>query len=155
MSHETTHWMKEKSPELWRNLNEIVFSTLTEHYNLNTEQSIRDKIALLFIYEVQEKMNEKNFKKRLDFQKDMISRQSQQIEDLKSEIEGLKQELKKKDEIINSVEHLRKELTENVAEIKNRKNEYKSLIEELRKMKEIFNQEVYRGRWRLVKFLIK
>ncbi len=47
MSHETTHWMKEKSPELWRNLNEIVFSTLTEHYNLNTEQSIKDKIALL------------------------------------------------------------------------------------------------------------
>ncbi len=47
MSHETTHWMKDKSPELYRHLNEIVFSTLAEHYNSNTEQAIKDKIELL------------------------------------------------------------------------------------------------------------
>ena len=30
MSHETTHWMEQKSPELWRRMNELVFSTLQE-----------------------------------------------------------------------------------------------------------------------------
>ena len=30
MSHETTHWMEEKSPELWNKINELVFSTLQE-----------------------------------------------------------------------------------------------------------------------------
>ena len=40
MSHETTHWMKSKSPELWTKLNEVVFSTLVEHHNKNiTEDS--------------------------------------------------------------------------------------------------------------------
>ena len=37
MSHETTHWMKDKSPELWTKLNEVVFSTLVDHYNSNTD----------------------------------------------------------------------------------------------------------------------
>ena len=101
------------------------------------------------------KMNEKKYKKRLEFQQKMISRQSEQIESLKSEIENLKLKYKEKDETINSVSNLRNELTENINEVKKHKEEYKSLIEELKKMKEIINQEVYRGRWRLVKFLIK
>lgn len=37
MSHETTHWMKNKSPELWAKLNDVVFSTLVDHYNSNTD----------------------------------------------------------------------------------------------------------------------
>ena len=37
MSHETTHWMKDKSPELWTKLNDVVFSTLVDHYNSNTD----------------------------------------------------------------------------------------------------------------------
>ena len=41
MSHETTHWMKDKSPELWRHLNEIVFSTLTDHYNSNATDRVK------------------------------------------------------------------------------------------------------------------
>ena len=40
MSHETTHWMKSKSPELWSALNNVVFSTLVDHYNNNTEDKI-------------------------------------------------------------------------------------------------------------------
>ena len=57
--------------------------------------------------------------------------------------------------VINSVASLREELSRNVEEVKKHKNEYKSLIEELRKMKEIINKTVYKGRWRLIKFLIK
>ena len=40
LSHETTHWMRHKSPDLWRELNNVVFSTLVEHYNNNTEAKI-------------------------------------------------------------------------------------------------------------------
>ena len=72
MSHETTHWMKEKSPELWRNLNEIVFSTLTEHYNSNTEQAIKDKIALLDRLEPRVKHTEEDAKGRVITEEDLI-----------------------------------------------------------------------------------
>ena len=100
-------------------------------------------------------MNEKSYKRRLDFQKNLIARQSEQIESLKSQIDDLNIKLKEKDETINSVEYLREELKQNIEEIKKQKNEYKSLIQELKMMKEIFNVEVYKGRWNIVKFLIK
>lgn len=85
----------------------------------------------------------------------MISRQSEQIDLLKSEIEQLKSKCDEKDKIINSVAHLRSELTENINEIKKHKKEYKKLIEELKQMKMIMNQEVYKGRWWLIRLLIK
>ncbi len=100
-------------------------------------------------------MNEKSYKKRLDFQKNLIARQSEQIESLKSQIDDLNIKLKEKDEIINSVEYLREELKQNVKDIKKQKNKYESLIQELKKMREILNIEVYRGRWNIIKFLIK
>lgn len=100
-------------------------------------------------------MSEKNYKRRLEFQQKMISRQSEQIEELKSQIEKLKLEIEDKDMVIRSVEPMRNELAQNVTDIKKYKDEYRSLVNEIRKMKEIINQEVYRGRWRLVKFLIK
>ena len=100
-------------------------------------------------------MNEKNYKKRLDFQEKIISRKNEQIEVLKLEIESLKLKLEEKDELINSVTPLRNELTENVKQVKKYKEEYKILIQDLKKMKEIINQTVYKGRWKLIKFLIK
>lgn len=100
-------------------------------------------------------MNENKYKKRLDFQEDIISRQSGQIESLKSQIEKLKLELKEKDKIIASVEPLREELAQNVADFKKQKEEHKKLIDELRKMKKIMNQTVYKNRWWLIRFLIK
>ena len=70
-------------------------------------------------------MNEKKnrYEKRLAFQQKMINRQSEQIENLKIEIEKLTLECQKKDELINSVSNLRKELTENVNEVKKNKKE--------------------------------
>lgn len=100
-------------------------------------------------------MNEKSYKRRLDFQKNLIARQSEQIESLKSQIDDLNIKLKEKDETINSVEYLREELKQNIEEIKKQKVEYKALIEEIKKMKEILNVEIYRGRWNIIKFLIK
>lgn len=100
-------------------------------------------------------MNEKNFKKRLNFQKDLISRQSEQIENLKKQNEKLKEKLKEKDETLSFIEPMRKEMTESLKKIKQKKKEYYTLISELKQMKEILNQEVYRGRWRIVRWLIK
>ena len=100
-------------------------------------------------------MNEKSYKKRLDFQQNMITRQSKQVEDLKLQNEKLKLELQEKDKIINSVGQLRDELTEHVAESKKYKEEFRELVQELRKMKKIMNKEVYNNRWWLIKFLIK
>lgn len=93
-------------------------------------------------------MNEKKYQKRFEFQQKMISKQSE-------EIEKLRLELKEKDEIINSVAVLKKELAENVEEYKRLKNEYKSLVNKLRKMMDIVNQEVYKGRYWLIKFLLR
>lgn len=100
-------------------------------------------------------MNEKNYKKRLDFQLKVISRKSEEIESLKLENEKLKQKLKEKDEIIASVEPIRKEMAEGVKEYKRLKNEYVKLIQELKHMKNIMNQEVYKNHWWLIKFLIR
>ena len=67
-------------------------------------------------------MNERNCKKRLDFQQKIISRKSEEIDMLKIENEKLRQELQKKDEVIASVEPMRKEMAENINEIKQKKN---------------------------------
>lgn len=100
-------------------------------------------------------MNEKNYKKRLDFYQKMMARQSEQIEKLKSKIEKLTLECQKKDELIKSVEPMRKEMADNIKEQRKLKERYKALIQELKVMKNIVNEEVYRKRWWLIKFLLK
>lgn len=100
-------------------------------------------------------MDEKRYKKKLEVQQKIISKQSKQIEDLESQVQKLKLELKDKDEIINSIAPLRNKLLESVADADDCKKQYKELVNELRKMKDVFNQEVFKGRWCLVKLLIK
>lgn len=100
-------------------------------------------------------MNEKKLNKKVELQEKLISRQSEQIEKLNVQIAKLKLEIEEKDNIINSVSSLRDELIQKNKDIDKYKEEYRVLIDELRKMKEILNQEVYKGRWWLVKFLIK
>ena len=101
------------------------------------------------------RMNEKGYKKRLEFQQKMISRQSEQIQDLESQVRKLKLEIEEKNKIINSVASLKEELTKNVDESKKYKEESKELVCELRKMKDTMNKTVFKGRWKLIRFLIK
>ena len=100
-------------------------------------------------------MNEKKYEKKFEFQQKMISCQLKEIEELKAKNEKLKLEIQEKDKIINSISPLKDELTQSANEVKQYKEEYKKLVDELRKMKEILNNEVYKGRWWLIKFLIK
>ena len=97
----------------------------------------------------------KSEKKKLDFQQKIITRQSKQIELLKLQIEYLKQKCQEKDDVINSVQSIREELVENAKEHRRLKNEYKELVDELKQMKKIIDVNVYKGRWKIVKFLIK
>ena len=100
-------------------------------------------------------MNEKKYEKRLNFQSQLIERQSKQIDDLKKKNEKLENECRKKDEIINSVDSLREALTKEISEVKKRKEEFNRLISELKDMKKIVNQEVYRGRWKIIRWIMK
>ena len=100
-------------------------------------------------------MNEKSYKKKIEFQQKIISRQLEHIEELKVQNEKLNMRLKEKDEIINSITLLRNELIKNISDVKKYKAKYKELIDELRKMKEILNREVYKNKWKLIKFLLK
>lgn len=100
-------------------------------------------------------MKEKKYEKKLELQEKIISRQSEHIEKLNAQIAKLKLEIEEKDILIISVASLKDELTKNISDVKNYKKEYKELIDELRKMKEIINQTVYKGRWWLIKFLIR
>lgn len=102
-------------------------------------------------------MKEKNnkYEKRFRFQQKMISRQSEQIDTLKSKIEKLENELIEKDKVISSIEPMRKEMAENLKEQKRLKKEYKKLIQELKTMKGIVDKELYKGRWWLIRLLLK
>lgn len=102
-----------------------------------------------------EKMIENKYKKRYENQKRIVARQLEEIESLKLEIEELESECEKKDALINSIEPMRNEMKQEISKIKEYKEEYGKLISELREMKSTMNQEVFNGRWTLIRFLIK
>ena len=47
MSHELTHWMKNKAPALWRQMNDIVFSTLQKADGVSESDRIANEVAKL------------------------------------------------------------------------------------------------------------
>lgn len=100
-------------------------------------------------------MNEKKYNKKIENQEKMISRQSEQIELLNAQIAKLKLEIEEKDNMINSIAYLKDELIQKNKDIDKYKEQFRKLIEELRQMKKIINLEVYKGRWNLIKFLIR
>lgn len=98
-----------------------------------------------------------DYKKRFEFQKKINLRQSEEIESLKTQIDALVAICDEKDKVVESVDFLRKELTENVNEIKKKKDEYNKLIEDLKNMKKVMNQTMFgkEWKWRLIRLLIK
>lgn len=97
----------------------------------------------------------RNYKRDYEFQKKINEKQIKEIESLKLENEKLKTLCEEKDKIINSVEPMRREMTEYIGEIKEKRNEYYALIDELKTMKKVMNKTVFKGRWKLIKFLMK
>lgn len=101
------------------------------------------------------KIKRKHDNRKSDLQSQIIQRKNDEIESFKNRILSLEIDCKEKDELINSVDHLRVELQEIVEDLKKKGEEYDALIEDLRMMKVVFNQEVFRGRWRIIKWLMK
>lgn len=97
----------------------------------------------------------RNYKRDYEFQKKINTKQAEEIESLKIQIDMLTSLCEEKDKIIYSIEPMRSELAEDIKDFKSKKKEYNKLIDELRKMKDVMNQEFFKGRWKLVKFLIR
>ena len=85
----------------------------------------------------------------------IIQKQSKEIKRLKMEILKLEKKCSEKDDVINSVSSLKQELADIAKELKTKRNEYDNLIKELKTMKSVMNQRVFKGKWRLVRLLIK
>ena len=99
----------------------------------------------------------RNYKRDYEFQKKLNTRQAEEIESLKTQIDALTSLCEEKDKVIYSIDDLRDELTRDVKEVKEKKNEYDELISELRLMKKVMSEEFFKSswKWKLIKFLIK
>ena len=93
-------------------------------------------------------------KKRIDYQSQIIQRKNDEIESLKSKILEFEQQLKEKDELINGIEPLRKELKEEIENVKAKRKEYDKLVLELMEMRKLMSDAVFGGKWWLVNKLV-
>lgn len=85
----------------------------------------------------------------------IVQKQSEEIKRLKTEILRLEKLCSDKDEKIKSAELYRDELNDITKELKGKRGEYDDLLNELRTMKSVMNQRVFKGRWKLIRLLMK
>lgn len=98
----------------------------------------------------------RNVKKRkLDFKDRMIKRQSEEIESLKNKIEELNLKNEDEQELISSVEKFRGDMDDILKSISERRDKYDELISELLEMRKVMNAEVFKGRWKIIRWLLK
>ena len=93
--------------------------------------------------------------KKYDFKSKIIARQVDKINSLQKQISSLEIDNAKKDELIKSIDVLRNDLFNIINELKNKSEKCDELIAELIQMKKVINQTVFKGRWKLIRFLIK
>ena len=94
-------------------------------------------------------------KKKIDSRSQIIIRQVDKIDSLQKQVSALEIDNAKKDEIINSIDTLRNDLFATVNELKNKGEKYDELLAELMQMKRVMNQTVFKGRWKLIRLLLK
>ena len=94
-------------------------------------------------------------KNKSDLKSRIISRQIDKINSLQKEISSLQIDNVKKTKLLNSINSLRDELFNTVNELKNKSNKYDELICELMQMINVMNQTVFKGRWKLIRLLLK
>lgn len=85
----------------------------------------------------------------------IIERQTNEIESLKKRISELEIDCDEKDELISSIDSLRVEMEQIVEDIKSKGEVYDKLVGELTEMKKIMNEDVFKGRWNIIRFLLK
>ena len=99
-------------------------------------------------------MNKKN-KQKNDYKNQIINRQAKEIDNLKNMISELNIQSSEKDKIINSIEGLRNDLNEAIDDLKAKSEEYDKLLDDLLEMRKAMNQMVFKGRWKIIKLLMK
>ena len=100
-------------------------------------------------------MNKRSKNKRSDFKRQIIVRQIDKIDSLQKEISDLKIDNAKKEELINSTNALRDDLFNVINNLKSKSDEYDRLVAEIMQMRNVMNQTVFKGRWKLIQFLLK
>ena len=103
-------------------------------------------------------MNTRNKKKKInrrDMKSRIIDRQTAEIENLKDTISDLEIDCEQKDALIRSIDSLRNEMLEIIDELKSKSDEYDKLMDDLIQMRNVMNQDVFNGRWKIIKWLLK
>ena len=102
-------------------------------------------------------MNKKYVKKKQknDLKYQIIKRQINEIDSFKRTIYELESGCREKDEIINSINVLRDDLLSTIDDLKAKGEKYDKLIAELKEMKKVMNQTVFKGRWKIIRLLLK
>lgn len=100
------------------------------------------------------KVSKKN-KRKADLKSQIIVRQVDKINSLQKKVDSLEIDNAKKDELINFINALRNDFIETINELKSKGDKYDELIAELMQMRNVMNQTVFKGRWRLIRFLLK
>lgn len=107
------------------------------------------------IYMKKNRRKTNRYEKKYETQKKIVLRQLDEIEKLKSSISELEIDSEKRTELIDSITDIRTELYEVIDDLSERREEYTRLIEDLKQMKMVMNQTVFKGKWRLVKLLLR
>lgn len=94
-------------------------------------------------------------KKRADYQNQVIQRKNDEIESLKIKISELQISCDEKDELVNSIDYLRKDFQSIIEDLKKKGEKYDELNADLMQMRKVLNQTVFKGRWRIIKWLMK
>lgn len=94
-------------------------------------------------------------KRKSNFKNQIIVRQVDKIDSLQKQIDALEIDNAKKDEIINSITSLRDDLFSTINELKSKGEKYDALIAELMQMRMVMNQTVFKGKWKLIRLLLK
>lgn len=92
--------------------------------------------------------------KKNDLQKKTILNQIKEIEKLKKEILDLQIDCHKKDDLLNIVNSFQNELSQIIDDLQERRKQYDILISDLQQMKCVMNQQVFKGRWNIIKALL-
>ena len=95
------------------------------------------------------------YEKKYETQKKIVLRQLDEIEKLESSISELEIDSEKRTELIDSITDIRTELYEVIDDLSERREEYTRLIQDLRQMKMVMNQNVFKGKCRLIKLLLR
>jgi len=90
--------------------------------------------------------------KRLMHENESLKKEN---EVLKSEIQDLLFEQEKNLNTIMEITSLRDSLEDTLSDLGKKEKEYDKLINELKSMKKALNKEVFKGKWCLVKLLLK